>query len=204
MTKTKGELSIHTQNIFPIIKKWLYSDVDIFLRELVSNSVDAITKRQKLSQGNDDIVFDEAPLITIKTDKKTVTISDNGLGLTAEEVQKYITQIAFSGAEDFIKNYESSDDNKGIIGHFGLGFYSSFMVAKKVEIQSLSYQKDAKPVHWTCDGSTDYTIEDGTRTEVGTDIILTIDSELRRNLRKSIWIICIVLKEEGQRNTIRI
>ncbi|MGA0241635.1 MAG: molecular chaperone HtpG [Candidatus Marinamargulisbacteria bacterium] len=177
--KTTGQLSINTTNILPIIKKWLYSDHDIFIRELVSNACDAITKHQKLSQLQDDISFDADPEITVKTDKKkkTVTISDNGLGMTREEVENYITQIAFSGAEDFVKKYESEDKDAGIIGHFGLGFYSSFMVASTVEIQTLSCTPNAKPVYWRCDGDTDYTLDKGTRTSVGTDIILTISDD---------------------------
>ena len=144
-TQQQGQLSINTTNILPIIKKWLYSDHDIFIRELVSNAFDAITKRQKLVTLDDAIEFDESPNITITIDKKkkTLTISDNGLGMTEDEVQKYITQIAFSGAEDFVKKYESEEKDAGIIGHFGLGFYSSFMVANTVEIQTLSCQKEA-------------------------------------------------------------
>ena len=174
-----GQLSINTTNILPIIKKWLYSDHDIFIRELVSNACDAITKRAKLAQMDDDIVFDAVPQVTVITDtaNKTLTISDNGLGMTADDVEKYIAQIAFSGAEDFVKKYESQDNPTSIIGHFGLGFYSSFMVASTVTIQTLSCTPNAEPVFWQCDGQTDYTIGVGTRTEVGTDIILTVDDE---------------------------
>lgn len=176
---TKGKLSINTTNILPIIKKWLYSDHDIFIRELVSNAFDAITKRSKLSTLESDISFDEEHRIqvTVNKKKKTITISDNGLGMTKKDVEKYITQIAFSGAEDFVKKYEAEGNDAGIIGHFGLGFYSSFMVAKTVEIQTLSCTKNAKPVYWKCTGSTNYTIDLGTRTDVGTDIILTIDND---------------------------
>tara|TARA_Y100001935_G_C17311120_1_gene516354 strand:+ start:5529 stop:7364 length:1836 start_codon:yes stop_codon:yes gene_type:complete len=186
-TQQQGKLSINTTNILPIIKKWLYSDHDIFIRELVSNAFDAITKRQKLTTLESDITFDETPEISIRIDKKkkTLTISDNGVGMTAEEVEKYITQIAFSGAEDFVKKYESEDKDAGIIGHFGLGFYSSFMVASSVEIQTLSSSKDAKPVYWRCDGETDYVIDKGTRTTVGTDIILFIDKEGKEFLEES-------------------
>ena len=186
-TQQQGQLSINTTNILPIIKKWLYSDHDIFIRELVSNAFDAITKRQKLTTLEDDVSFDETPEITLTIDKKkkTLTISDNGVGMTAEEVEKYITQIAFSGAEDFVKKYESEDKDAGIIGHFGLGFYSSFMVASSVEIQTLSCAKKAKPVYWRCDGETDYVIDVGTRTTVGTDIILSIDKDAKDFLEES-------------------
>ena len=178
-TQQSGQLSINTTNILPIIKKWLYSDHDIFIRELVSNAFDAITKRTKLSNLDDNISFDETAQISLKIDskKKTLTISDNGIGMTAEEVEKYITQIAFSGAEDFVKKYESEEKEAGIIGHFGLGFYSSFMVASTVEIQTLSCQPNAKPVYWRCDGDTEYVVDKGTRTSVGTDIILSIDKK---------------------------
>ena len=186
-TKQNGQLSINTTNILPIIKKWLYSDHDIFIRELVSNAFDAITKRTKLTTLSSDVSFDETPKITLTIDekKKTLTISDNGIGMTQEEVQKYISEIAFSGAEDFVKKYEQEEKDTGIIGHFGLGFYSSFMVAKTVEIQTLSCTKDAKPVYWRCDGDTEYTLDTGTRTVVGTDIILSIDSENKSFLEES-------------------
>ena len=185
-SQQQGQLSINTTNILPIIKKWLYSDQDIFIRELVSNAFDAITKRQKLTTLEKGITFDESPQISLKIDqkKKTLTISDNGVGMTAEEVEKYITQIAFSGAEDFVKKYESDGKDAGIIGHFGLGFYSSFMVAKTVEIQTLSCTKDATPVYWRCDGDTDYVIDKGTRTTVGTDIVLSIDSDSKAFLEE--------------------
>ena len=189
MSKTQqtGQLSINTTNILPIIKKWLYSDHDIFIRELVSNAFDAITKRTKLSNLDDKISFDEEAQIslTIDSKKKTLTISDNGIGMTAEEVEKYITQIAFSGAEDFVKKYESEEKDAGIIGHFGLGFYSSFMVAGTVEIQTLSCQPKAKPVYWRCDGDTEYVVDKGTRKTVGTDIILSIDKENKDFLEES-------------------
>lgn len=186
-TQQNGQLSINTTNILPIIKKWLYSDHDIFMRELVSNACDAISKRQKLATLDSAISFEEAPTVRIAIDKKkkTLTISDNGLGMTDEEVQKYITQIAFSGAEDFVKKYETEEKDAGIIGHFGLGFYSSFMVAKTVEIQTLSCQPNATPVYWRCDGDTEYTMDKGTRTEVGTDIILSIETENKDFLEES-------------------
>ena len=173
MTNTvTGNISIHTDNIFPIIKKWLYNEKEIFIRELISNACDAMTKRKKLSTL-------KKPIISIKTDdkKKTLTISDNGIGMTAEEVQKYINQIAFSSAEDFIEKFKDDKNQSDIIGHFGLGFYSAFMVSKTVEIETLSYQKNAKPANWTCDGSTEFKIKEGARTDIGTDIILHLDKD---------------------------
>ena len=176
----KGSLSINSENIFPIIKKWMYSDQDIFIREQVSNACDAVTKLQKLSligewekpadyQGRVDVIVD--------SDKKTITFKDNGLGMTAEEVDKYINQIAFSGATDFIQKYKDKANDDQIIGHFGLGFYSAFMVADQVDIDSLSYQKDAKAVHWTCNGGTDYELSDGTKTDIGTTITLHLNDD---------------------------
>lgn len=176
----KGTLSIHSENIFPIIKKWLYSDHDIFIRELISNGCDAILKFKKLcSMGETTCPADEKYKINVSLDEKarTITISDNGLGMTKEEIEKYINQIAFSGAEDFLEKYQDKMDQEQIIGHFGLGFYSSFMVADTVEINTLSYQEDAEPARWTCDGGTDYEITDGTRTQRGTDIILHISED---------------------------
>ncbi|WP_293887792.1 MULTISPECIES: molecular chaperone HtpG [unclassified Sphingobacterium] len=179
MNPEKGSISIHTENIFPVIKKFLYSDNEIFLRELVSNAVDASQKIKRLAslgqyQGETgelivDVKFDEAA--------KTITISDNGIGMTAEEIKKYINQIAFSGATEFMEKFKEANDANEIIGRFGLGFYSAFMVADTVEIQSLSYQDGAEPAHWTCDGSTSYEISTGTRTTRGTDVILHINEE---------------------------
>ncbi|WP_313533085.1 molecular chaperone HtpG [Sphingobacterium athyrii] len=179
MNPEKGSISIHTENIFPVIKKFLYSDNEIFLRELVSNAVDASQKIKRLAslgQYNGetgelivDVKFDEAA--------KTITISDNGIGMTAEEIKKYINQIAFSGATEFMEKFKEANDANEIIGRFGLGFYSAFMVADTVEIQSLSYQDGAEPAHWTCDGSTSYEISTGTRTTRGTDVILHINDE---------------------------
>ncbi|MBK1986106.1 molecular chaperone HtpG [Sphaerospermopsis aphanizomenoides BCCUSP55] len=171
----QGTISIHTENIFPIIKKSLYSDHQIFLRELVSNAVDAIQKLKMVSRAgeyNGDI---GEPEITIAIDKdnKTLSISDNGIGMTAEEVKKYINQVAFSSAEEFIHKYEGKADQP-IIGHFGLGFYSSFMVAKKVEIDTLSYKEGSQAVHWSCDGSPEFTLDESSRTTRGTTIILTL------------------------------
>lgn len=176
----KGTLSIHSENIFPIIKKWLYSDHDIFIRELISNGADAILKFKKLcSIGEATFPADESYEIHVTLDEeaKTITISDNGIGMTKEEIEKYINQIAFSGAEDFLEQYKDKMDQDQIIGHFGLGFYSSFMVADTVDIQTLSYQEGAQAAKWSCDGGTDYEITDGSRTERGTDIILHIGEE---------------------------
>lgn len=171
----KGSLSINSDNIFPIIKKWLYSDHDIFYRELISNGCDAITKLQKLAMmGEYELPADYKPEITVTVDpdEKTIAVSDNGLGMTADEVEEYINQIAFSGATDFIEKYKDKATDDQIIGHFGLGFYSAFMVADTVEIDTRSYQSDAAPVHWTCDGGTEFEMEDGDRSEVGTTITL--------------------------------
>jgi len=177
-----GKINVQTENIFPIIKKFLYSDHEIFLRELVSNAVDATQKLKTLSaigEAKGDLGDIKVEVIIDKP-AKTLTIRDKGIGLTAEEVEKYITQIAFSGAEEFVNKYkDKTPEANSIIGHFGLGFYSGFMVAKKIEIFSLSYKEGAKAVHWECDGSPEYTIEDTTKTTRGTDIVLHIaeDSE---------------------------
>lgn len=180
----KGTISIHTENIFPIIKKFLYSDNEIFLRELVSNAVDATQKIKRLSSLGQfsgelgdpkvEVAFDET--------KKTITISDRGIGMTGEEVKKYINQIAFSGASEFLEKFEKAKDAGEIIGKFGLGFYSAFMVAGRVEIETLSYQEGAEPVHWECDGSTSFEIGPGKRTERGTDIILHINDDAKEFL----------------------
>ncbi|OUL19849.1 molecular chaperone HtpG [Nostoc sp. RF31YmG] len=174
----QGTISIHTENIFPIIKKSLYSDHQIFLRELVSNAVDAIQKLKMVSRAGDYTGDIGEPEIEISIDKskKTLSISDNGIGMTAEEVKKYINQVAFSSAEEFIHKYQSKSDQP-IIGHFGLGFYSSFMVAQKVEIDTLSYQEGAQAVHWSCDGSPEFTLEESSRTTRGTTITLTLQAE---------------------------
>ncbi len=177
----KGQLSIHTENIFPIIKKFLYSDHEIFLRELVSNAVDASQKVQKLaSYGEYGGEVGELK-VTVKLDKeaKTITISDNGVGMTADEIKKYINQIAFSGATEFIEKYKDKGDEKGIIGHFGLGFYSAFMVSKNVEIISKSYQEGSEAIRWICDGSTEFSIDPSDKTTRGSDVVLHIaeDSE---------------------------
>ena len=179
--KETGNISIHTENIFPIIKKFLYSDHEIFLRELVSNAVDASQKIKRLSSiGEFNGELGELKVkVSFDKDKKTITISDNGIGMTAEEIKKYINQIAFSGATEFVEKYKDQGDDKGIIGHFGLGFYSAFMVAKEVEIISKSYQEGSEAATWKCDGSTEYTIGPAKKKTRGTDIILHIaeDSE---------------------------
>ncbi|MGK2864440.1 MAG: molecular chaperone HtpG [Chitinophagaceae bacterium] len=182
----KGSISIHTENIFPIIKKFLYSDHEIFLRELVSNAVDATQKIKRLSSlgqykgelGNLQVE------ISFDKEKKTITISDQGLGMTADEIKKYINQIAFSGAEEFVEKFKEAKDANELIGKFGMGFYSAFMVAEKVEIQTLSYQEGAEPVRWICDGSTEFELSEGNRTQRGTDIILYINSESEEFLEK--------------------
>jgi molecular chaperone HtpG len=179
--KETGNISIHTENIFPIIKKFLYSDHEIFLRELVSNAVDASQKIKRLSSiGEFNGELGELKVkVSFDKDKKTITISDNGIGMTAEEIKKYINQIAFSGATEFVEKYKDQGDDKGIIGHFGLGFYSAFMVAREVEIISKSYQEGSEAATWKCDGSTEYTIGPAKKKTRGTDIILHIaeDSE---------------------------
>lgn len=186
MTQEKGTISIHTENIFPIIKKFLYSDHEIFLRELVSNAVDAIQKAKRLVSMGQFHGELETPLVQVKVDAaaKTITISDNGIGMTADEIKKYINQIAFSGAEDFLAKFKDAKDANEIIGQFGLGFYSAFMVAEKVEIQTLSYQQGAAPARWENDGTTEFEISEGSRTERGTDVILYINEENKEFLEK--------------------
>jgi molecular chaperone HtpG len=176
----KGTISIHTENIFPIIKKFLYSDHEIFLRELVSNAVDASQKLQRLASIGEykGELAEQKVEVKVNKKKKTITISDHGIGMTAEEIKKYINQIAFSGATEFIEKYKDKGDNGSqIIGMFGLGFYSAFMVSEKVEIISKSYQKGAEATKWTCDGSTEFEISPTKRKEVGTDVILHIDKD---------------------------
>lgn len=175
-----GSLSIHSENIFPIIKKWMYSDQDIFVREQISNATDAVTKLEKLSligEWTKPSDFKGRVTVTVEPEKKTIRFSDNGIGMTAEEVEKYITQIAFSGATEFIEKYKDKANSDQIIGHFGLGFYSAFMVADKVEIETLSYKEGATPVHWTCDGGTEYSMTDGEKKEHGTDITLHLNED---------------------------
>ena len=180
MAAKNGSLSINSENIFPIIKKWLYSDHDIFYRELISNGCDAVTKLKKLDmmgeyalpegyKGRVDVIVDP--------EKKTLTFKDNGLGMTDDEVEEYINQIAFSGATDFIEKYKDKSNSDQIIGHFGLGFYSAFMVADEVHIDTLSYKDGAKAVHWECDGGTEFSMEDGDKTDVGTTITLFLNED---------------------------
>ena len=178
----KGNIGVTSDNIFPVIKKFLYSDHEIFLRELISNAVDATTKLKTLSSVGEvkGDLGDVRVRVTLDKGKKTLTVSDHGIGMTAEEVDKFINQIAFSGAEEFLNQYK--DKTEAIIGHFGLGFYSSFMVAKKVEIFSQSYKEDAKAVHWSCEGNPEYTMEDTIKAERGTDIVLHIDDEFSQYL----------------------
>jgi molecular chaperone HtpG len=187
MVQEKGTISVNTENIFPIIKKFLYSDNEIFLRELVSNAVDATQKVKRLASlghyskelGNLNIK------VSVDPAAKTITISDSGIGMTAEEIKKYINQVAFSGATEFMEKFKEAKDANEIIGRFGLGFYSAFMVADKVEIQTLSYQEGAEPVRWVCDGSTSFEITEGDRTTRGTDVILYINSESEEFLQES-------------------
>ncbi len=177
--KIEGEISIHSENILPVIKKYLYSENEIFVRELVSNGFDAITKLKKIAnvESIENVPEKWAISITIDEKNKTITFSDNGIGLDADDVQKYINQVAFSGATDFIEKYKGDDEQKQIIGHFGLGFYSSFIVSTSVEIKSLSYKPDATAVHWTCDGSTHFSLEETKKESVGTDIILNVSED---------------------------
>ena len=180
MSQKKGNLSITSENIFPVIKKWLYSDHDIFLRELISNGCDAITKLKKLDMMGEYTLpndYQAKITVTVNPEEKTLTIEDNGLGMTADEVDEYINQIAFSGATDFLEKYKDKANEDQIIGHFGLGFYSAFMVADYVHIDTLSYQEGAAAVHWECDGGTEFTMDDGSRTAVGTTITLQLNED---------------------------
>jgi len=180
MAEKHGNLSINSDNLFPIIKKWLYSDHDIFYRELISNGCDAITKLKKLDMmGEYELPADYKPQIQVivNPDEKTLKFIDNGLGMTSDEVEEYINQIAFSGATDFIEKYKDKANDDQIIGHFGLGFYSAFMVADQVTIDTLSYKKDTTPVHWACDGGTEFDMTDGTKEGVGTEITLYLNED---------------------------
>lgn len=176
---TTGHLKVHTENLLPIIKKWLYSDKDIFVRELVANATDAVHKVKVLREkGELEALDDEFRIqVTIDKEARTLTFSDTGIGMDAAEVEKYICQLAFSGAEEFLNKYQSNKEGDQIIGHFGLGFFSAYMVAEKVEIQSRSYRPDAQPVHWWSDGSAEYQIEPGTCTTRGTEVILHVDKD---------------------------
>ncbi|ESA32694.1 atp-binding region atpase domain protein [Leptolyngbya sp. Heron Island J] len=186
VVQEKGNISIHTENIFPIIKKWLYSDHEIFLRELISNAVDAISKLNMVSRSSDFTGEVGEPEITVTLDKdaKTLSVNDNGIGMTADEVKQYINQVAFSSAEEFVTKYKDNADQQ-IIGHFGLGFYSSFMVSDRVEIDTLSYQEGASAVHWSCDGTTSFELSDSERTERGTTITLHLMEEEAEYLEQS-------------------
>lgn len=186
MAVQKGKVSVNTENIFPIIKKFLYTDHEIFLRELISNAVDATQKLKVLSSKGEEVGKAEDLKITVKLDdkKKTLTISDMGIGMTAEEIDKYINQIAFSGAEEFVEKFKDDTDSANIIGHFGLGFYSSFMVADTVEINTLSYQKEAISAKWVCEGTTDFKISKGSRKKRGTDVVLHINEDSSEFLQK--------------------
>ncbi len=180
MAAKHGNLSINSDNIFPIIKKWLYSDHDIFFRELISNGCDAITKLKKLDMMGEYTLPDDYKAkiqVIVNPEEKTLKFIDNGIGMTADEVEEYINQIAFSGATDFIEKYKDKANEDQIIGHFGLGFYSAFMVADEVHIDSLSWQEGAQAVHWVCDGGTEFDMEEGTRTQVGTEITLLINED---------------------------
>ena len=181
----KGNIGVTTENIFPVIKKFLYSDHEIFLRELVSNAVDATQKLKTLSSVGEVKGEIGDTTVRISIDKKagTITISDKGIGMTEEEIDKYINQIAFSGAEEFLEKYKN--DANAIIGHFGLGFYSAFMVSKKVEIFTKSYKENATPMHWSCEGNPEYNLEPCEKVERGTDIVLHIDDENKDFLEDS-------------------
>lgn len=183
----KGTISVDTQNIFPIIKKWLYSDKDIFLREVVSNGCDAVTKLKKLTaMGKAEADGDYEISVVLDKENKTVTVTDNGIGMTEEEVKNYISNVAFSGAEEFIRKYKEDDsESSRIIGHFGLGFYSVFMVSERVDINTLSFEKDAKPVFWTCDGDTEYEIGEGGRETHGTEVTMHIAEDSAEFLEKN-------------------
>ncbi len=181
----KGQIGVTTENIFPVIKKFLYSDNEIFLRELVSNAIDATQKLKALSSFGEykGELGDMNVTVTIDKEAGTLTVSDHGIGMTADDIEKYINQIAFSGAEEFVNKYKDTAAN--IIGHFGLGFYSAFMVSKKVEIRSLSYQEGAEAVRWECDGSPAYEMEPCDKSTRGTDIILYIDDDSKEYLEQA-------------------
>ena len=180
MANEQGSLSINSDNIFPIIKKWLYSDHDIFIRELVSNGCDAVTKLKKLEVMGEWTEPDDNQFridVIVSPEDKTIKFIDNGLGMTADEVKEYINQIAFSGAEAFLSKYKDKTNEEQIIGHFGLGFYSAFMVADKVTIETLSYKDGATAVYWECDGGTEYSMEDSIKNTRGTEITLYLNDE---------------------------
>jgi molecular chaperone HtpG len=188
MVQEKGNISINTENIFPIIKKFLYSDHEIFLRELVSNAVDATQKIKRLaSLGHYNQELGELKVkVAVDATAKTITVSDNGIGMTADEIKKYINQVAFSGATEFLEKFKEANDANEIIGRFGLGFYSSFMVAEKVEIQTLSYQDGAAPAKWDCDGSTEFEISEGKPHRKGHRCYFIYQCRLRRDFWRNI------------------
>ena len=180
MATKQGSLSISSENIFPIIKKWVYSDHDIFVREMISNGCDAITKLKKLDMMGEYSMPDDYKAkiqVIVNPEEKTLKFIDNGIGMTADEVEEYITQIAFSGATQFLEKYKDKTTEDDMIGHFGLGFYSAFMVADEVHIDTLSYREGAEPVHWTCEGGTEYEMQDGSKDTVGTEITLFLNEE---------------------------
>ena len=182
----QGNIGVTTENIFPVIKKFLYSDHEIFIREIVSNAVDA-TQKLKTLAGKGDFQGEMGELkvvVSIDKESKTITVSDHGIGMTAEEIDKYINQIAFSGANDFLEKYK--DDANAIIGHFGLGFYSAFMVSKQVDISTKSYQ-DAPAMKWSCDGSPSYTLEETDKNERGTDIVMHLYETVKNSSRRTRW-----------------
>src|SRR5574344_1483217 len=180
MSEKHGSLSINSDNIFPIIKKWLYSDHDIFFRELISNGCDAITKLKKLDMMGEYSIPDDNEFkirVVANSNDKTLTFIDNGLGMTFDEVNEYINQIAFSGAEAFLAQYKDKTNEDQIIGHFGLGFYSAFMVADKVTIDTLSFKEGSSAVHWECDGGTEYDMSDSDKSTIGTEITLYLNED---------------------------
>ena len=182
----KGKINVAVENIFPLIKKFLYSDHEIFLRELISNATDATSKLKHLSSIGDNKIKLDKPIIEVKVDKKNkkIHVIDQGVGMTTEEVKKYINEVAFSGAEEFLEKYKDSAKDAGIIGHFGLGFYSAFMVSSKVEIITKSYKK-SDAAHWICDGSPEYSLNKSDKKDRGTEIILHIDKDSKEFLEES-------------------
>ena len=195
MTSRKGTISVNTNDIFPIIKKWLYSEHDIFLRELVANSTDAITKRATLARVANQEIPTGKITVTVNKTAKTITLEDNGIGMTEAEVEKYIAQLAFSGAEEFVKKMKDqcSTPNSDIIGKFGLGFYSAFMVSTRVEVETLSMNEGATPAKWICEGETDYSFEESARSDIGTKITLHINAESEEFLNA--WKVSTTLKK---------
>ncbi|HIZ79294.1 MAG TPA: ATP-binding protein, partial [Candidatus Lachnoclostridium stercorigallinarum] len=180
MSEKKGSLSINSENIFPIIKKWLYSDHDIFYRELISNGCDAITKLKKLAlmgEYEEPENPDYKITVTVNQKERTIVVEDNGMGMSAQEVDEYINQIAFSGAQDFLNKYKDKANEDQIIGHFGLGFYSAFMVADKVAIDTQSYRQEEAPVHWESEGGTEFEMKDGDKKGIGTRITLYLNED---------------------------